>query len=439
MEKVFQDPVHGFITVDEPLLLALIDTPEFQRLRRLRQLGAAGGTYHGAEHSRFGHALGAMHVMKRVLARFRDLGIPVPDEDRKAALAAALLHDIGHGPLSHLWEKVGGGRRHEEWTAAILAGDTGIRRALEREDPAFPERVLAILQGRHPAAHLSLLVSSQLDVDRMDYLLRDGLMTGASYGRFDLERLVHTMTVLGGRVVVLRKGLANVEEYLLARYFMYWRVYFHRTIRAQELLFQRLMARAADLIRRGGRGAVPCPPALAAVLGGAEGGRETALEDHLALDDVDVYFAVKGWASSEDGILRDLSARFLHRRLPKPVFADPPAEPPPDRREALEALLRRRGWDPRYYLAYDRTGEVAYDYYVPGEGGGDAGASPILILDKDGRVEEVSRLSPLLGALAGRAREGYNIYVPEDCRDEARALFAAATTATVPPSGASPR
>ncbi len=197
MEKVFQDPVHGFITVEEPLLLGLIDTPEFQRLRRLRQLGAAAGTYHGAEHTRFGHSLGAMHVMKRVLLRFRDLGIPLDEEDRLAALAAALLHDLGHGPLSHLWEKVTGGRGHEWWTAAILAGDTAIHRVLRERDLALPGRVLGILQGRHPLAYLSLLVASQLDVDRMDYLLRDGLMTGTSYGRFDLERLIHTMTVAG--------------------------------------------------------------------------------------------------------------------------------------------------------------------------------------------------------------------------------------------------
>lgn len=415
-EQVFRDPVHDFITVDDDLLLALIDTPEFQRLRRIRQLGASYGTYHGAEHSRFGHSLGVLHVMQRVLHRFADLGLRPDPADRLAALAAALLHDLGHGPFSHLWEhSCCGCIGHEEWTRRIIMGDTAVNRMLRRCDPAFPERVLAVLDGSHPVGYLSSLVSGQLDVDRMDYLLRDAFFTGATYGRFDLARLIHTMAVVGDRVVVSRKGLANVEAYLLARYFMYWQVYFHKTTRAQEILFSRLLQRARDLAVERGPVALPLPPALAPFLTGTP-----ALGDLLAIDDADVLCAFKLWTGNGDAILQDLARRFLNRRLLKPVFGDFTPDGPLEGEEAVRELLRKRGWDPRYYFTVDRTTDVAYDYY--GQRSGNSG-SPILIGDKGGRLCEVAEVSPVIRALAAAPRTGLNVYVPEDCREEARKLL----------------
>ncbi len=434
-EKVFRDPVHDFITVEDDLLLALIDTPEFQRLRRIRQLGASYGTYHGAEHSRFSHAIGVLHVMQRVLKRFRDLGLTPEPVDRLAALAAALLHDLGHGPFSHLWEHTCCAHlSHEAWTRRIILDGTGVNRVLRRHDPALPERVLAVLDGTHPVRYLSSLVSGQLDVDRMDYLLRDALYTGATYGRFDLERLIYTMAVAGEQVVVSRKGLANVEEYLLARYFMYWQVYFHKTTRAQEVLFRRLLERVRDLTLDRGPEAAPVPPALRPFLAGAPG-----LGDLLAVDDVDVLHAVKIWTAAADQVLRDLAGRFLNRRLLKPVFADPVDDAPPDAVEAVRELVGRRGWDARYYFAIDRASDVAYDYYVRHPDGAAGGAVkgagrkapvPILIVEKDGLMREVSEVSPLIRALAAGPRTGLNLFVPEDCRDEARSLLVSGGAAT---------
>ncbi len=423
MEKVFRDPVHDFIAVGDAVLVALIDTPEFQRLRRIRQLGAAYVTYHGAEHTRFTHSLGSMHIMRRVLDRLEDQGCGVDASDRRAALCAALLHDVGHGPFSHLWEKATGGRSHEEWTRAIISGDTAIHEVLWAADPEMPARVLSILSGDHPVPHLPALVSSQLDVDRMDYLLRDSLLTGASYGRFDLERLVYNVTVAGAHLAVAEKGLANVEEYLLARYFMYWRVYYHKTTRAQELGLAALLARARDLFRAGRAGDLACPPALVPFLGQGN----PTVRDHLAVDDYDVVGACKAWVTAPDPILSDLARRFLERRLFKPVFAEPQEGGPPRDLEPLAALLRRRGWDPRYYLAVDRAGEVPYyDYYTRGATGGAApagGPPPILIVGKDGRVREVSEVSPLVRSIAAAPRGGFNVYVPDDCREEARRLL----------------
>lgn len=429
-EKVFRDPVHGFITVEAGLLLRLIDTPEFQRLRRIRQLGAAYGTYHGADHSRFAHALGALHIMGRALERLEEQGAGTDPWDALAGRVAALLHDLGHGPFSHLWETAGGvGKHHEAWTAEAIAGDTSIGILLRQADPRLPDAVLDIFRGAHPARYLTSLVASQLDVDRMDYLLRDSLATGASYGRFDIERLLHNICLAGGRLAVSMKGLANVEEYLLARYFMYWRVYFHRAVRAQEVTLQSFWRRACHLWAEGGPAALESPASLVPWLAHGAGGPAPTLGQHLALDDCDIFYAAKLWTTSPDGILRDLAGRFLNRQLLKPVWEEPfPTDQPPDL-AGVAALLVRRGYDPRYYLAVDRTADVAYDYYAHRPGGG---TDPILLVSREGQVREVSEVSSLVRSLAAQPRIALHVYVPADCRPEARQCLSGAVREAAP-------
>ncbi|HEX6971815.1 MAG TPA: HD domain-containing protein, partial [Limnochordia bacterium] len=240
-ERAYRDPVHGFITVVDPLLQALIDTPEFQRLRRIRQLGATAGTYHGAEHSRFGHSLGSLWIMDKILERLRSRGLSLDPFTATVARAAALLHDVGHGPFSHALEGViTPGAGHEVWSARIVRGDSAVAAILRGHDPSLADAVAAVIEGRHPAREVVTLVSSQLDVDRMDYLLRDSLYTGVTYGRFDLERLINTLLVVDGDVVLLGKGIVAAEEYVLARYHMYWQVYLHKTIRGQEVILRRI-------------------------------------------------------------------------------------------------------------------------------------------------------------------------------------------------------
>src|SRR6266700_1422742 len=256
-ERIYRDPVHNIIrlrsdTDDGRLMIRLIDTPEFQRLRRIKQLGLGLYTYQGAEHSRFTHSLGALHLMARILDRLSDSN-KISPEDRAAAQAAALLHDIGHGPFSHAMEAVLG-FHHEEWTVrAVTSDETEIGHALRGYSPDLPRRVASIIEGTFKPAALAQLVSSQLDVDRMDYLLRDSLMTGAKYGLFDLEWIINSLHIdeQADRIYVAARGIHAVEEYLQARYYMFRQVYFHRTLRSAEAGLRSALRRSLELMNKG--------------------------------------------------------------------------------------------------------------------------------------------------------------------------------------------
>ena len=257
MERLYRDPVHNIITLDESaaddaLLIGLIDTPEFQRLRNIKQLGLALYTFQGAEHSRFTHSLGVMHIMTRVLDQLQKRHRIKPEE-RVAARTAALLHDIGHGPFSHVIEKVLH-QRHERWSVRIIANRrTAINRRLRSFDPHLPERVIGLIEHRSEPLWIGQLVSSPLDVDRFDYLLRDSLMTGVKYGNFDLEWIIHALEIdpTTGQLCVGDRGLFAAEEYLQARYYMFRQVYFHRTLRAAEAVLMSTLRRAVELHRAG--------------------------------------------------------------------------------------------------------------------------------------------------------------------------------------------
>ncbi len=426
-EQSYRDPVHDFITITDELLLQLIDTPEFQRLRRIRQLGATYGTYHGAEHTRFGHSLGAMWIMHRICDRLAHTGTDIPAGVRETALCAALLHDIGHGPLSHALEgRLTPGRGHEAWSAAIIKGETAVHRLLAAVDPALPGLIAAVIAGGyHGPPYVASLVASQLDVDRMDYLLRDALYTGVTYGRFDLSRVINTLQVVDGQVVVAAKGVVAVEEYVLARYFMYWQVYLHKTTRSQELLLQRVWARAAHLWQARRLTADEVPPGLRPFLAG-----KYDLPQYLALDDYDIIAAMKCWRGGRDAILADLVARFLDRRLLKPVFKMPHTGDVAGRLAEAAAVVQAGGWAPEYYLLVDRTTDLAYDTYTEdaasdaaGNDAGPAHKPPILASDEFGRPAEITALSPAIKAIAARPRQAVNLYVPQEVLPAVRALF----------------
>ena len=280
-------------------MVRLIDAPEFQRLRRIKQLGLAMFTYQGAEHSRFTHSLGVLHLMTRVLDRLREQ-YRIAEEDRAASRAAALLHDIGHGSFSHVMEKVLG-FHHEAWTVrVVLSDETEVGKVLRSYSNDLPDRVAAIIEGRFQPSALGQLVSSQLDVDRMDYLLRDSLMTGAKYGIYDLEWIINALQIDegGDRIYVAARGLYAVEEYLQARYYMFRQVYFHRTLRSAEAVLKSALRRALALLEAGDE--VWCAPGTAfeKVLR-----RERlTLSEHLEMDDSDVLFHVKQWQNSSDKI-----------------------------------------------------------------------------------------------------------------------------------------
>jgi HD superfamily phosphohydrolase len=377
---ILRDPVHGLVAFedeDETLALALLDTREVQRLRRVRQLGLTSLVFPGAEHSRFAHAIGAAHVMNRLLERAAAQKSDLPDdlrlskERRRDALAAALLHDLGHGPYSHLFEEVlDHAKPHEDWTVeALLEPSTDVHRALSRFDPGMPERVAALVTGKSDVGWLSRAVSGTLDVDRCDYLLRDSHMTGVAYGIYDLDWLLRALTFAelpfgetpSERWVLCiegRKGLPPIEGFFLARHFMYQQVYHHKATRAAECVVRAIFKRVAQLVA-GGSPPSPLPLALAEAISG----QGQSLGNYLELDDAMLGYCLAEWEKHAEPVLADLAARFRARRLPKTLPL------PEDASEAVwtECLLRARdvarehGLDPDLHIWLDVAHDLPYE------------------------------------------------------------------------------
>src|SRR5437870_548988 len=281
-------------------MIRLIDTPEFQRLRRIKQLGLGLYTYQGAEHSRFTHSLGALHLMTRILNRLEQ-AYQIDSADRTAVRAAALLHDVGHGPFSHAMEKTLGVHHEQLTIEAVTSTETVLHKELKSHSRELPQRVASIIAGSFKPAALAQLVSSQLDVDRMDYLLRDSLMTGAKYGLYDLEWIINALQIdeAADRIYVTARGVHSVEEYLQARYYMFRQVYFHRTLRSAEAVLRSALSRALDLVEKGDSVWYVVGTSFEKIL------RRQALSitEHLTMDDSDVIFHIKQWQQSNDAVL----------------------------------------------------------------------------------------------------------------------------------------
>lgn len=378
--KTFRDPVHGNLSIPDPLILDLVDTFEFQRLRRIRQLGSCFLVFHGAEHSRFQHALGTMWLMHSVLERWADEGhLKLEPGVRKAALAAALLHDVGHGPFSHALEHTFSGVDHEKLGQQIITGP--LAEVLQAHD-CSPEEVVALLTNRHPEPVLCELLSGQLDVDRMDYLQRDSLYTGVKYGLFDSERILATLVPLraaltqeslfdqnreGLVLAVDGKGVLAVEEFLFSRYFMYWQVYLHRAVRSAELMLRLILKRARE-VYLADAAELWLPPNLGFLFEFSRHGHQEHLgpeflENFLGLDDFDLFHAIKMWRQAKDDVLRDLTRRFLSRKL----FKGTELSAQPNLPGQLKKKARERyGEMWSYYLNADPLDSVSYGIYRPG-------------------------------------------------------------------------
>ena len=394
-EKVLKDPIHDSIVVDDPWVWSLVNTAAVQRLRRIRQLGTSYLTFHGAEHSRFTHSLGAYETMRRVLHELRnEFGWPADERDRKLALAAALLHDIGHGPFSHTFESVYP-IHHEHWTKRIMLEDEELAEVLAQVDEDFASDLVGILEKRGDFPYIQQLISSQLDVDRMDYLLRDAMNTGVSYGRFELGRIIKSFVLNDNQVVLRENALHTVEQYILARYFMYAQVYLHPVTVGSDVLVMHILQRARTL-RQAGQ--LPDMPPELAILFGDEG-EHVSVQDYLATDESTVLFAFRKWTRSEDKVLSDLSNRFLNRKLFMPIVR---AEPSSEEWAILRTAARAMGFHPDDYIS-GRSSAIA-GYVYRGEG--------ISILRKDGTISELSRESRIVRALVPDME--YRLFIPRE-------------------------
>src|SRR5688572_754565 len=320
-EKIIRDPVHDVIAFrleqrTDALLFRLLAAREVQRLRRIRQLGMASLAYPGADHSRYSHSLGVMETARKIIEQLRR-SFYLAEDDVAACLVAALLHDLGHGPFSHVFERVSGVRHEALTERAILDPASDVNRILREFDPQMPRRVVDLIGCRAPRTVYCDVLSSQLDADRLDYLLRDNLMTGSQYGNYDLGWLLHALTIdeSSNRLAVNPKGVSAVEAYLQSRYHMYRNVYFHKVVRSAEAMVKLALQRARMLAERG---ELPQPgnddPVCKALLG-----RPLSHEEFLDLDDVSVQHAFKIWSKSRDAILAELCGGLLMRRVFKTI------------------------------------------------------------------------------------------------------------------------
>jgi HD superfamily phosphohydrolase len=401
--RSYHDPLHGAITLhtgdpDEALLTQLIDTPAFQRLRRIRQLGPASLTFHGAESSRFTHSLGVMAIARRA---FDQLQRRYPDlaPHRATVLVAALLHDIGHGPFSHTAEEVFG-LQHEHWTRRMIRDLPEIHDALESRAAGLTEAVDQVYTHTHPVALVWQLVSSQLDCDRLDYLLRDSYFTGASYGQLDLDRILMALRFepSSGRLVMAHKGMAAIEHYLVVRHFMYAQVYNHPKNISVTWLLERAFDRARTDLHMG---KIEADPTVTAWLLAPD--HPLVLDTYLAGDDIVFTYHLQRWQHSPDLLLADLCRRFLDRDLLKTLEVTRlTADQQTDLLAAVRTHLEQQGYSAEYYSGLRRTWSRGYTTYNQG-----------IDLHIDNAFVDIKTLSPLVQALSQSYERTWLLYPRE--------------------------
>ncbi len=401
-EKVFKDPVHRYIHIRDQVIWDVIGAKEFQRLRRIKQLGTTYLVFHGAEHSRFNHSLGVYEIVRRIVDDSFSGRVEWDSSERLVVLCAALLHDLGHGPFSHAFENVFG-LDHEEFTKSILLGETEVNEVLSRVSKDFPKKVADVIGKTYPNKQVVSLISSQIDADRMDYLQRDAYFTGVSYGHFDMERILRVMRPLGDQVVIKSSGMHAVEDYIMSRYQMYWQVYFHPVSRSAEVILTKILHRAKAL-SEAGYAFEQMPTHFLGFFDGS-----FTLKDYLALDEGVLLTYFQLWMTEKDPILSDLCDRFVNRRLFQYVEFDLAKDYM--KMKELEQLFKRVGVDPEYYLVFDSSSDLPYDFYRPGEEGE---RIPIHLQMPSGEIRELSRQSEVVEAISGKRRTDHKLYFPMD-------------------------
>lgn len=397
-EKVFKDPIHRYIHVKDQLIWDLIKTKEFQRLRRIKQLGTLYLSFHTAEHSRFGHSLGVYEIVRRMIDESFFGREAWDNADRPLALCAALLHDLGHGPFSHSFEKIFG-TDHEAFTQAIITGDTEVNEVLSRVDADFPQEVADVINKTHDNKLVISMISSQIDADRMDYLQRDAYFTGVSYGQFDMERILRLMRPSKDEVLIKESGMHAVESFIMSRYQMYWQIYFHPVSRGGEVLLNNCLRRAKQLYDEGYQFTMTPTDFIPFFK------NEMTIQEYVDLDEAVVVYYLEKWIHEDDSILSDLSRRFINRDL----FKYMPFDGSIITITELTDLFVQGGIDPNYYFVSESFSDLPYDYDRPG-----SNRQPIHLLRRNGKIREISSQSLVISSITGINREDYKLYYPKE-------------------------
>ncbi|MCG8408059.1 MAG: HD domain-containing protein [Phycisphaerales bacterium] len=431
--KVIRDPLYNYISIDQERdrwLVELLDCPEVQRLRRIHQLGVSDVTYPGASHTRFAHTLGVLHLMQQMYQRveqiWKDASVSMC---RPRLMAAAVLHDVGHGPFSHLFEPCLD-IDHEEWSVKIILDPTSeVNKVLRTVDPQLSDGVAKLIEkdNYEMPQWQKFLLSSQLDVDRMDYLRRDSLFTGSGYGHFDWHRLINTLELHKGQdgnldIVWPEKAKFAIEEYIFARFYMYQNVYLHKTTRGFEKMVEAMWNRAKQL--RKDDTDVLLVPTISAYWDE----EKPTVKQYLAIEEFTVLQQIQQWQEHDDRPLSELARRFLHRdrfaMIEAPPLSDGLADGREEWEDALKEKVNKAGYPPESFCLRDQLKGKYNQPYFPEKESDEQSAKNAIRIRESGREQpvEISQLLPRLDPITAKPRDRYRYYVPDEARAAAEKL-----------------
>ena len=396
--KVLKDPVHSYIHIHYEVIWNCLDSKEFQRLRRIRQLGGDFQVYPTAEHSRFSHSLGVYEIVRRMVTEVKSLCVELTEYEKVCVMLAGLLHDVGHGPFSHAFEHITN-HSHEEYTAKIILGNTELNAILRAVSEKLPQDIVFIIQHTHENDILNQIVSGQLDADRMDYLLRDSYFTATSYGQFDLERILRTMRVRktneGRKVIVVKyTGIHSVEDYIMARYQMYWQVYYHPVARSYEAVFIQLFNRLKDIFKVD-KDYFEDMKVLIPFLEKSE----VSVEEYFKLDENSLLYCCALIQDKEDKIAADLAKRLQNRRLFEYVDYNE------ENLAQIKNMLKENNFDERYYLKIENIEASVYSPYK---------GRKILVEKLNGDIVALEKASTIVESITkGQTKKEGTIFFPK--------------------------
>lgn len=382
--KVIRDPIYSYIQVDYQIIWDLLSTFEMQRLRRILQLAGTNYVFPSCEHTRFVHSLGVYEVARKIITTVEDIKNSLNEEEKVQVLCAALLHDLGHGPYSHCFENFHE-VSHEEYTKLIiLSEESEINRVLRKYNENLPKLISSIIDHSHPNPLSYQLISSQIDADRMDYLLRDAYMSGTPYGSFDVNRIMRIMKVKDHNIVFKKSGVSAIENYIMGRYHMYEQVYYHPVSTCVEIIFSSFLRRMKELYLANYQFKFDISTIIPFF-----SDEIVNVKDYVLLDDVVVNYYLKEATKEDDKILSDLACRIVYRRLFDYQILNNEEEV-----NKVKEELINKGYDPNYYIASIRLRRNIYKKY------GDVNYASINILLDNGSVKEITKVSQIVNAIS---------------------------------------